>query len=105
MMGLCGPCMAGDYGAWHCLGLAHPLPGSRCWHLHRIVIGRYGFKVIPIRGDVSWMRTGNTQSSIYTARYKIQPSGLPFHPFLVGLAGKALAFSSGILKASVSLLC
>ena len=104
-MGLCGPYVAGDHGAWHCLGLARPPPGIHRWHLHTHVIGRYGFRVSPIHADVSQMRTGNTQPSIYTAWYKLQTSGLPFHPFLVGLAGKVLAFSSGILKASVSLRC
>jgi len=69
------------------------------------VIGRNSFKVSPVHADVSQMRAGNTQHLVYTAQYTLQTSGLPFHPFLVGLAGEVLAFSSGILKVSVSLQC
>lgn len=75
------------------------------WHHHACDQKVRGFKVSPIHADVSQMRFGNTQSSICTAWYKLQTPGLPFHPFLVGLAGKVLAFSSGILKAAVSLQC
>lgn len=69
------------------------------------VLGRYGFKVSPVHADIPQMRARNTQLSSNAASYKLQISGPPFHPFLVGLAGKVLAFSSGILKASINLQC
>lgn len=55
-MGLCGPCIAGDHRAWHCLGLGthhqEPTIGTSVHH-GTSVTSRYGFKVSLIRGDLS----------------------------------------------------
>lgn len=93
-MGLCGPCIAGDHDACHCLGLAYPprnpplAPSYTCDQQVRLQGQPHLWRPISVR-------SGNTLLSISLARYKLQASGLPLVPFWWAWQRKRLPFPVG----------